>query len=75
MLSGTRIFHYKNEDFKSVEEMTTYMGALIKGSYEEFRTMCYDLMNGDGELDVQFESWLISLGKNQEIRQWKASLA
>jgi hypothetical protein len=75
MLSGTRIFHYKNEDFKGIEEITAYMGALVRESYEEFRVMCYDLMNGDGELDVQFESWLISMGKNQEIRQWKASLS
>ncbi len=75
VLSGNKKYNYKGRRFSSIEEFTTYMKELINSSYEEFRGFCYSLMNGDGELDPQFESWLMVLGKQKAIEQWKATLS
>ena len=75
MLSGTKIYYYKGERFNSIQELTTYMNSLLNESYDDFRNFCYELMNGDGELEAQFESWLICLGKQDEISQWRKALS
>ena len=73
-LSGERVYNYKGEKFYSLNDITLYMRALLDNSYEEFRSFCGELMSGDGSLDAQFESWLISLGKQSEISSWRKSL-
>ncbi len=75
MLSGKKVFNYKGRKFKTIDKLTEFMNELAKSSYSELKEFCYDLMNGDGELEAQFESWLICLGKQAEISEWKKSLS
>jgi len=75
MLSGTKVYNYKGEQFDSIQSLTEYMNSLLEESYDDFRNFCYELMNGDGELEAQFESWLICLGKQNEISQWRKALS
>lgn len=75
LLSGQKIFNIENKQFKNISELTAHIKGLIDSSYEEFVKFCHTLINYNGILDVQFESWLIALGKRKKLDAWRKSLS
>lgn len=74
MLSGQKIFNFEEKQFKSVGELADYMKGLLDESYEKFQSFCHKLIDYNDNLNVQFECWLIALGKDKELEQWRESL-
>lgn len=74
LLSGQKLFNVDNKQLKNVEELSAYMKGLLDSSYEEFEDFCHKLIDYDDTLDVQFEAWLISLGKRKELNDWRKQL-
>lgn len=74
MLSGERSLRKYGAEFKSVKELTVFLREAIDRSYDEFEKLCQDLIDDNDILDVQFESWLLALGKKNELEQWRMSL-
>lgn len=74
LLSGQKLFNVDNKQLKNVAELSAYMKGLLDSSYEEFEDFCHKLIDYDDTLDVQFEAWLIALGKRKELENWKKQL-
>lgn len=47
------------------------MKKMVDESFDDFQELCHSLVDYDGNLDCQFESWLVALGKRKEIEQWR----
>lgn len=75
LLSGQKLFSIGNKQIKNVPELTAHMKGLLDSSYEEFEEFCHSLIDYSDILDVQFEAWLIALGKREELEMWRAQLA
>lgn len=74
LLSGQKLFNVDNKQLKNVAELSAYMKGLLDSSYEEFEHFCHKLIDYDDTLDVQFEAWLIALGKRKELNEWRKAL-
>lgn len=74
LLSGQKLFNVDNKQLKNVAELSAYMKGLLDSSYEEFEDFCHKLIDYDDTLDVQFEAWLIALGKRKELSEWRKAL-
>ena len=44
------------------------MKSLLDDSYDKFEEACHRLIDYDDNLDVQFESWLLALGKKERVK-------
>lgn len=75
LLSGQKLFAIGEKRLKTVTELTAHMKGLLDSSYWEFEEFCHTLIDRDGILDVQLESWLIALGKRKELNAWRSQLA
>ena len=75
LISGQRILNIDNKILNSVNELTSYMNTLLVSSYDEFEDFCQKLLETDDKLNVQFEAWLISLGKREQLERWKQQLS
>ena len=71
MLSGQKLMHIGDKDFRTVGELNEFMKKMVDESFDDFQELCHSLVDYDGNLDCQFESWLVALGKRKEIEQWK----
>ncbi len=74
MLSGRKVLYKDGVEFSSVQELTGYLKKTLDHSYDEFEKLCHKLIDYNDNLDAQFESWLLALGKKKEIEQWRKSL-
>lgn len=74
LLSGQKLFAIGEKRLKNVAELTAHMKGLLDSSYEEFEDFCHSLIGYDDTLDVQFEAWLIALGKRKELDTWRHNL-
>lgn len=74
LLSGQKLFNVDNKQLKNVAELSAYMKGLLDSSYDEFEDFCHKLIDYDDTLDVQFEAWLIALGKRKELSEWRKAL-
>jgi len=74
LLSGQKLFNIDDKQIKNISELTAHMKRLLDSSYEEFEDFCHTLIDYDDTLDVQFEAWLIALGKRKELDTWRAGL-
>lgn len=74
LLSGQKLFAVGEKRLKNVAELTAHMKGLLDSSYEEFEDFCHSLIGYDDTLDVQFEAWLIALGKRKELDTWRHNL-
>lgn len=74
MLSGRKVLYKDGVEFSSVQELTGYLKNSLDHSYDEFEKLCHKLIDYNDNLDAQFESWLLALGKKKEIEQWRKSL-
>lgn len=75
LLSGRKTFYKNNHEFDSVESLIAYLQELLQNSYANFENYCMELIDEDGNLDVQLETWLLSLGKHDQISVWKSKLS
>lgn len=74
MLSGQKLMHFDGKEFRTVGEFADYMKELLDESYEKFEAMCHKLIDYEDNLDVQFESWLLALGKKKELNSWRENI-
>jgi hypothetical protein len=74
MLSGQKLMHMEGKEFRTVGEFADYLKGLLDESYDKFEAVCHKLIDYDDNLDVQFESWLLALGKKQELNAWRKGL-
>ncbi len=75
MLSGQKLMHIGNMSFRTVGELNEYMKKMVDESFDDFQELCHGLVDYDGNLDCQFESWLVALGKRKEINQWRQKVS
>lgn len=75
MLSGQKLMHIGDKDFRTVGELNEYMKKMVDDSFDDFQELCHRLVDYDGNLDCQFESWLVALGKRKEIEQWRTKIS
>lgn len=73
-LSGQKLLLLNGEQFRTVGELANYMRSVLDESFERFETLCHKLVDYDGNLDFQLETWLIAIGKQKEIEKWRASI-
>ncbi len=73
-LSGQKLLLLNGEQFRTVGELANYMRIVLDESFERFETLCHKLVDYDGNLDFQLETWLIAIGKQNEIDKWRASI-
>lgn len=73
-LSGQKLLLLDGEQFRTVGELAGYMRSVLEESYDQFESLCHRLIDYDGNLDFQLETWLIALGKQDEIDKWRASM-
>ena len=73
-LSGQKLLLLNGEKFRTVGELANYMRNVLDESIERFESLCHKLVDYDGNLDFQLETWLIAIGKQKEIDKWRASM-
>lgn len=73
-LSGQKLLLLNGEQFRTVGELANYMRSVLDESFERFESLCHKLVDYDGNLDFQLETWLIAIGKQKEIEKWRASM-
>lgn len=73
-LSGQKLLLLDGEQFRTVGELAGYMRSVLDDSYDRFESLCHRLIDYDGNLDFQLETWLIAIGKQNEIDKWRASM-
>ena len=73
-LSGQKLLCVNGEQLRTVGELASYMKRLIEEKSGRFEILCHKLVRFDGTLDPQLEAWLIAIGKEKQIEQWRTSL-
>lgn len=73
-LSGQKLLLLNGEQIRTVGEFANYMRRVLDESFDSFESLCHKLVDYDGNLDFQLETWLIAIGKQKEIDKWRASL-
>ncbi len=74
MLSGEKLLLLNGEQFRTVGEFAGYMKSVLDESFAKFESVCHKLVDYDGNLDHQLETWLICIGKQKELEEWRASM-
>ena len=75
LLSGQKKFRIKENEIEALPQLVSYMTLLLNDSYDQFEEFCDMLIGSDGELDTQFEGWLMALGKGEEVSKWKEQIS
>ncbi|MDO5132804.1 MAG: protein kinase [Eubacteriales bacterium] len=70
-LSGQRTIVINNMSFSTVDEIVDALHQKLQVSESEFLTFCGHLIDSTGTLKEQFEAWLITLGKHEELQKWR----
>ena len=73
-LSGQKLLLLDGEQIRTVGELAGYMRSILAESFDKFEALCHRLVDYDGNLDFQLETWLMAIGKQQEIDKWRESL-
>lgn len=73
-LSGKRELIVDKESFSDPNQLSLFLCNLLNKSVDLFNAFCERLISDNDVLDVQFESWLISLGNREKISQWRLAL-
>lgn len=71
MLSGQRTLVIDRMSASSVDELVKQLQSLLVASPEKFQQICDLLIDRTGTLNEQFEAWLITLGKHEELIKWR----
>ena len=73
-LSGQKLFLLDGNQFRTVGELAAHLRKVSEESFGKFEEICHRLVDYDGNLDIQLETWLLSLGKSEEVEKWKLSM-
>ena len=73
MLSGQRTYLLNGKTYNSVDELVQTLHGLLTSSESEFEGLCDQIIDRTGTLSEQFEAWLITLGKHEELQKWRMS--
>ena len=73
-LSGQKLLLLEGEKFRTTGELANYMRSVLEKSVSRFETLCHKLIDYDGNLDFQLETWLIALGKQAELDRWREAI-
>ena len=73
-LSGQKLLLLDGEQIRTVGELASYMRSVLAESFDKFESLCHRLVDYDGNLDFQLETWLMAIGKQDEIDKWRASM-
>lgn len=73
-LSGQKLLLLDGEQIRTVGELANYMRTVLAESFYKFESLCHRLVDYDGNLDFQLETWLMAIGKQKEIEKWRASM-
>ena len=74
MLSKEKTLVVDGQKFQNPDQIVSYMAEHLDQSYEEFDVFCRKLLNEKNELDIQFECWLVALGKKQAVEEWQKEM-
>ena len=72
-LSGQRTYVLNGKTYSSVDELVQTLHGLLSSSESEFEGLCDQIIDRTGTLSEQFEAWLITLGKHEELQKWRMS--
>ena len=50
------------------------MKETLETSRQNFESLCHRMVDYDGNLDFQLETWLIAIGKQKELEKWRTSM-
>lgn len=73
-LSGQKLLLLDGEQIRTVGELAAYMRSVLAESFDKFESLCHRLVDYDGNLDFQLETWLMAIGKQEEIDKWRESM-
>jgi len=73
-LSGQKLLLLDGQKFRTVGELAAYMKEVLAASRQSFESLCHKLVDYDGNLDFQLETWLVAIGKQKELEQWRNSM-
>jgi hypothetical protein len=71
-LSGQKLLNLDGRQLRTVGELAAYLRERLAESFAAFEGLCRQLVDYDGNLDLQLEAWLITIGKQQELDCWRA---
>lgn len=71
LLSNERNLVIDGEEFADIDALIDKMQAQMDKGYEFFEDFCGKLIKRDSTLDLQFEAWLIAIGKREQLDNWK----
>lgn len=77
MLSNQKILYVAGQEFHTLSELTSYMKELLGDNnkyLDQFKEFCHKLMDQYDNLIPALESWLIALGKREELDSWKEAM-
>lgn len=73
-LSGQKLLFLDGQKFRTVGELAAYMKDTLETSRQNFESLCHRMVDYDGNLDFQLETWLIAIGKQNELEKWRTSM-
>lgn len=73
-LSGQKLLLLDGEQIRTVGELAGHMRSVLAESFDKFESLCHRLVDYDGNLDFQLETWLLAIGKQKEIEKWRSSM-
>lgn len=73
ILYGNKDLLIDGVSFSTPDDLTNYLSKLLDSSFDKFNSFCGKLLSDDFVLNLQFESWLIAMGKKEEIEKWRTS--
>lgn len=73
-LSGQKLFFLDGQKFRTVGELAAYIKETLDTSRQNFESLCHRMVDYDGNLDFQLETWLIAIGKQKELEKWRTSM-
>lgn len=72
ILNNDKVFIFEKTKFKTVDEFSSFLDKELKESRKSFEKHCQTLVDDSGQLDLYFVSWLLELGYNKEVEEWKS---
>lgn len=71
VLSGDKVLRMGGAEIADIPALTKHMRALLAESAEKLIAFCKRLNASGGELDPEFEGWLMAHGHTAEIAKWR----
>ena len=73
-LSGQKVMKLNGQEIHTISELSEFMKEKLDISLQEFKDFCHELVDYKGNLNAQLESWLIALGKAEQVDRWREKM-